>query len=194
MRSFASICVTSFLLLVTGPAAAVEIFINGNRVTGLKGVTISGCTVAFDAAGNLQITAPGYQIVREGEAPPPPPAPAAAELKERYFVYTTTNSVGSVPFLFSVWVNGTKVLEVDTQKNQTAVEITEHLRRGINQLRIEARHHSGGSGDSGHEFLVAVGKGSPREGLLQITQQIGAMTRKGNDSHSGVQEFQVDAR
>jgi hypothetical protein len=183
-----------FLLLVAGPAGALDIFINGNQVTGLKDVTITGCTVVFDAAGNLRIAAPGYQIVREGEEPPPPPPPAAAELTERYFVYTTTNSVGSVPFLFTVWVNGAKVLDVDVQKNQTAVEITEHLRRGINELRIEARHHSGGSGDAAHEFLVAVGKGSPREGLLRITQQIAAMARKGNDSSSGVQEFQIDAR
>jgi len=194
MRSFASLCVTLGLLFGAGPASAQEIFINGSQVKGLKDLTMTGCTVFFDAAGNIQITAPGYQIVREGEAPPPPPPPAAPERTERYFLYTTTNSVGSVPFVFSLWVNGTKVVDVDMQKNQTAVEITEHLRKGINQLRIEARHHSGGSGDAAHEFLAAVGKGSPREGLLRITEQIAAMARRGNDSNSGFQEFQIDAQ
>ena len=195
MRVFTLSVVVFSILFGSGSALAGDIYINGHKLNNLKDTTFTGCTVVFDSNGNIQITAPGYQIVREGEQPEvsqQQPAPVD-ELKYQYFIYSTTNSVGLVPFMFSLWINGKKVLDVDVTKSQTAVEITKHLRRGANSLKLEARHHAGGSGNAAHEFLVAVGKGKAQEGMLEITQQIAQMSRKGNDANSGVKEFHIDA-
>jgi|GEM_PF-1992728 len=70
------LCALALLLSTFGmtPVAAGEVFVNGVKIYRLSNVALEGCTVTFDANGNVQISAPGYEIrVQE----PPPPAPAA---------------------------------------------------------------------------------------------------------------------
>ena len=64
------------LLLATAGASAADVYVNGVKIYRLSNVSLEGCTVAFDAAGNVQITAPGYEI-RVQEPPAAPAAPAA---------------------------------------------------------------------------------------------------------------------
>jgi len=62
-------------LLLGAPLAQADVFVNGVKIYRLQNVTLEGCTVTFDAAGNVQVQAPGYEIrVQE----PPAAAPGYA--------------------------------------------------------------------------------------------------------------------
>jgi hypothetical protein len=59
----------------TPAALAGEVFVNGVKIYQLNNVTLEGCTVAFDAQGNVRVSAPGYEI-RVQDPPPVAHAPA----------------------------------------------------------------------------------------------------------------------
>ena len=68
-------------LLLTTPALAIDVFLNGVKVTGaLQGQTFENAKVTIDAAGNVRIDAPGYKVELEGaaEAIEPASQPAVA--------------------------------------------------------------------------------------------------------------------
>jgi hypothetical protein len=60
---------------VSASAAASGIFLNGVRVNGLKNHKFEGCTVKFDAQGNVHITAKGFKIKAILQSPATPKAP-----------------------------------------------------------------------------------------------------------------------
>ncbi len=74
--------VTAAACLLLSPAAGASgyVFLNGVPVTGMKNQKFEGCTVVFDASGNVQISAPGIKIKAVPQAgaarapQPPPPA------------------------------------------------------------------------------------------------------------------------
>ena len=77
----ASLVVYMLLLGLGAPVAlASDVFVNGVKIYQLNNVTLEDCTVTFDAAGNVRVSAPGYEI----RVQDPPPAartygtPAAA--------------------------------------------------------------------------------------------------------------------
>lgn len=57
--------VTIAILLAIGlPAAAVDVYINGVLVTGVRDQELDNVTVRLDAQGNVRITAPHYRVQR----------------------------------------------------------------------------------------------------------------------------------
>ncbi len=78
--SFVALAIAALFAVVGGPSAqASEVFVNGVKIYQLNNVTLENCTVAFDAAGNVRVAAPGYEI-RVQDPPPRAPgygAPAA---------------------------------------------------------------------------------------------------------------------
>ncbi len=67
-------------LLFALPAQAVEVFVNGVKVTGgIRDTGFDNVNVKFDAQGNVHVDAPGYKIqVAPQPAPITPTAPPAA--------------------------------------------------------------------------------------------------------------------
>lgn len=61
--SMRALLLAFFSLLVAGRASAFDVFINGVKVTGgIRDAAFDKVDVRFDAAGNVLIDAPGYQI------------------------------------------------------------------------------------------------------------------------------------
>jgi hypothetical protein len=77
MRSLGALLL---LLALTTGARAGDVFVNGVRIYRLSNVSLEGCTVTFDAQGNVQVTAPGYEIRVQEPLPAAAPtyAPAAS--------------------------------------------------------------------------------------------------------------------
>jgi hypothetical protein len=79
-RGAAATLVVAGLLLAGATARAGEVYVNGVRIYQLSNVRLEGCTVTFDAQGNVRVDAPGYEIRVQGQpgAPQPPATPARA--------------------------------------------------------------------------------------------------------------------
>ena len=66
-----------FILVLATPLLASDVYVNGVKIFRLQNVTLENCTVSFDAMGNVQIAAPGYEIrVQQPPAQAAPQAPA----------------------------------------------------------------------------------------------------------------------
>ncbi len=65
-------------LLFAMPVGAVEVFVNGVKVTGgIRSTGFENVNVRFDENGNVFIDAPGYKIQVAGTPAAPPPTPPA---------------------------------------------------------------------------------------------------------------------
>jgi hypothetical protein len=64
-----------FILVLATPLLASDVYVNGVKIFRLQNVTLENCTVSFDAMGNVQIAAPGYEI--RVQQPPAQAAPQA---------------------------------------------------------------------------------------------------------------------
>lgn len=61
--SMRALGIALFSVLVAAPVGAVEVYINGQKVTGgVRDTNFEKVDVRFDANGNVMIDAPGYQI------------------------------------------------------------------------------------------------------------------------------------
>jgi len=175
---------------LSGSAGAFDVFVNGVRVTGsLKSVVFKGCTVEFDVAGNLLITAPGYKIISEdpnatkgpstGQPIKPPPQPA--KLDNRYVLYYKAN--GNSHYSFEVYLNGELFREIKPTEASFGVEITERLRKGSNIVRIVARRDPKAPATNATDkakVLIAQGN-EGKDGTFQASKVHWELTRTGKD-------------
>lgn len=186
------------LLLVVGLsplARGADIYVNGQKVRGLTNLTITECTVVFNASGDVFITAPGFQVLEtaaQGEQAKENLQPTKA-LKNRYFLYTFTNAPGRVPCSFIVWVNDHKIKEFDSSVTQLAVELTLYLNAGSNGVKVQSVCTPGQNGNAADSFHIHVGRGRPEAGVLEINQQLLDYSRSGADTASSVDEYQFQA-
>jgi hypothetical protein len=159
------------LALVMGlalPAFAVDVYVNGERVTGVGNLTIqSPSSVRFDAQGNVFIDAPNYRVQAVLPAPAPRPLPATSppdvpRLGRRYFLVTDTNAPGHVQYDVAVTINGQVVRRVESDEPQVILNVTEFLRPGTNAVSIAAfKDLTGGrrGTSNGEVFRVLIGEG-----------------------------------
>lgn len=109
-------------------AGAVEVFVNGVKVTGsLKDQQFPSAEVRFDAQGNVHIHAPGYNVEVIKPAAAPPPAPAKK-------VWMVVNVTAPGHYKVAAQANGTAVAEIPASSQQYVKDITEHLKPGANGM------------------------------------------------------------
>lgn len=132
-------------LLIAAPALAVEVYLNGVKLSGLRNAELSGCTVRFDANGDVQILSPGYRIEYGsdgqqkvvGQSDQVANKPSTARPKQRYVLVYEPNP--KVNFAFEVWINGKLFRKVGLDSGRFTVELTQDMSAGDNSLRVVAR-------------------------------------------------------
>ncbi|HOX41993.1 MAG TPA: hypothetical protein PK668_00260 [Myxococcota bacterium] len=169
------------VLLWGGTALAVEIFLNGVKITGLSDQRIEKATVTLDKAGNVHISAPEYKV-REvgGEAAPaavaPAPAVSKSNLGRQYFVITDAPRTNLSGYEVQLMVNSRFVRTFDDSIPQTIIELNEHLQAGANTVSFLGKRPAGKAVGAGADvFTILVGYGKTDGGQLVIEEVVGEL-------------------
>lgn len=149
------------LVLVGTPALAQQrVFINDVNVGAVRDLRLRNCTVDFDAAGDIRITAPDY-VVRVPASAKPEAAPAAP-LDRKYWLTTEATPPGATQFDFYVWVNGTLVRTIRADESGLVVPLNQYLQQGKNSVGIKAVKRIEGarvSRSASDRFTILIGEG-----------------------------------
>ena len=199
MRAISSACLLMPLLVALGvsaapgDAAAVDLFINNENVTGIRNVTLVNARVRIDDRGNVYVDAPGYTVRRMDVVNPPvgggspgggavapggrPSAPAAgggaaapAPLTRRYYI--VTSQTGPSQYDLEVFVNGVSVGRSPAEGEPLIDLLNRSLRPGRNEIRVVARKSLGQGGrrsqSRNHVHRVLIGEGTESQGQVTL--------------------------
>jgi len=189
---------TLALALFTAPARA-EVFINGQKVRGVTGLTLKGCTVTFNLKGDVHITAPGYKVAaaaamgEQVNTVAQPTGPIAA-VKNRYFLVTRTNTPGAVPLDFEIHVGGKLVKTVSSEDNGLVVELTLFLAPGKNAVEIRSLAKTTVAGAPGDSFGMIIGRGAPNAGSLEIDDVLLNYEVSANDPAPRTDRYEITVK
>jgi hypothetical protein len=188
-------------LLASTPAAA-DVFINGEKVRGVTGLTLEGCSVTFDVKGDVHITAPGYKVAAaaaKGEqvakvTQPTRPTGIIAAVENRYFLVTRTSTPGSVPLDFEVLVGGKMVKTISSEDNGLVVELTLFLKPGKNIVEIRSLAKTTTAGPPSDTFGMIIGRGAPNAGSLEIEDVLLTYEVTANDTMPRTDTYEFTAK
>ncbi len=139
------LCLT-MSLFCAAPVWALDVFLNGIRITNLKNAGLQNCSVKFDSEGNIHIISPGYTVAADKDGNPKvsgssdltgAPASPSAQPKARYVLVYQPNP--KVNFGFEVFVNGKTFKKIGLDQGPFTVEMTQDLRAGNNAVRVVAK-------------------------------------------------------
>ncbi len=160
------------LALLWSPVAlAVDVYVNGVQVNGLKDQVLEEVTVTFDADGDVRIDAPNVSVGRSSVAvvpePEPPPLPEAAVASNvppgRWWLVSADDRSQGVEI--DVRLNGDLVRVIRSGEAQVLVDLAPYLHRGPNQVTLTARSQ----GRQGSRILtVYLGSGDNVDGVLEL--------------------------
>jgi hypothetical protein len=179
--------------LAAGPAGAVEVYVNGIKLTGaLKNQTFKGAEVQFDANGDVRISAPGYKI--EVEQPGAQQAPAPKPGKQ---VWLVVNVPATGHYKTAVQVNGKAVAEIPATSSQYVKEITDGTQPGRNGVLFTFYPQPDAPAGAPVDAVdILVGEGEKAaDGTLTISRILGTVKRKsGSPSAEAVPvQFELSA-
>ena len=119
------------LVALTSVAGAVEVYINGTKVTGaVRDQAFQKVDVQFNAQGDVFINAPGYTVNTPAVANEDTPSAPA----QRTVIIVNNQQTGHYRVILKV--NGTKVGDVASTRRQHQVDISGALRSGKNEVEI----------------------------------------------------------
>ena len=129
------------LLALLREAAAGSIYINGVRADEPPAVTLQGVTVRIDAAGDIFIDAPRYNVqvlsgpdaAQAAAQSPAAPSYARASPLTWYLVSEDQASVGGI---FDVYVNGAFVRRIESGQSQVLVDLSTFVQPGVNTVKF----------------------------------------------------------
>ena len=135
----------TILALLAPPAWAVEVYLNGVKLSGLKNAELSNCQVRFDANGDVQIMSPGYRIEYGNDGLPKvvgqsdmaSSRQAVVKPKQRYVLVYEPNP--KVNFAFEVSINGKPFRKIGLDSGRFTVEMTQDMTVGDNVLKVIAK-------------------------------------------------------
>lgn len=178
------------LVCCLGTAHAVEVYVNGVRVTGgIKNQVFQKVTVQFDANGDVRITAPGFKIEVEGQpaaAPPvvgtpavgtpavPPPVQQAPTGK-RYWLIMDASQPGH--YQVQILLNGKIVADIPAKSQQYVMDLSEKMVIGSNMVQVIVLPQPGAPVVPPTEaFNLMVGEGvKAADGTLTISRVHGTV-------------------
>ena len=158
-------------------AHAVDVYINGTKVTGaVKDRAFQGVNLLFDAEGNVYINAPGYTVTAADTATAQEDSPTAGEAQ--YWIVVNNVQVGHYRVI--VKVNGSKVADVASTQRQQLVNVSGAVKSGKNDVTLtfypmpDAPKIQETEGTS-----ILIGKGTEDNlGQLSVTQVLGKHEQK----------------
>ena len=185
-------------LLATAPAHA-DVYINGQKVRGVTGLTLEKCTVTFNLKGDVHITAPGYKVapaaaMGEQVKTVTQPTGPVASVTNRYFLVTRTNAPGSVPLDFEVFVGGKLVKTISSEDNGLVVELTLFLVPGKNSVEIRSLAKTAMAGAPSDSFGIIIGRGAPNAGSLEIEDVLMTYEVTANDPAPRTDRYEITAK
>ncbi|MBM4372287.1 MAG: hypothetical protein FJ098_11575 [Deltaproteobacteria bacterium] len=193
-------CLLALLVLLASVAPCrADVFINGERVRGITSLTLEGCTVTFNATGDIHILAPGWRVAPAAaqgdqlEAVPQPAGPVAA-CRNRYFLVARTETPGAVPLDFEVLVGGRKVKTLSSEDNGLVVELTLFLVPGTNTVEIRSLAKTAVAGAPGDRFTLLVGRGRAEAGTLEIDDVLLTYEVTAGDPAPRTDRFEIQAK
>jgi hypothetical protein len=172
-RSFCLFVWAGLLLALAERAEAVDVYLNGSKITGQAGLDFGRVKVKLDAKGNVRIHAPEYQVQELSTGKPSSadrekkPQPA---LTHQYFVVTECVRTGITGYEIELSINGNVVKSLPDTVAQQVVELNDHLHPGQNTLHFRAlrKGRTSLSENSQNTFSVLVGVGNASSGQLNI--------------------------
>lgn len=191
-------CVSSVL---SGPAWAVEVYVNGVSVDGLTNHTFEKVTVRLDDRGNVQIDAPGYSVKKvnlSGGGEKQPSRPESA-ITQKYFLVTEQNPPGMAEYEIDLFLNGKFMRTLKSGEEQLVTDITKQLRPGQNLVIAQAKKryadpNNPKSMSKSHVFRVIIGEGNTSSDQVTIEKQLVTFTRTAADTNDVTQEFSFTTR
>ncbi len=182
-------------------AGAVEVYLNGVKITGVGDQVIDRAKVVLDARGDVHIEAPRYKVKElrpagdsGGEKP------IEKTLFRNYYLVTEATRVGGTGRRVRIIINGRLVKELTDNLPQHIVELNAHLKPGINSLSLlsdaeEAPSAASGRVSSSERFSMVVGEGSGQAGgTLRITKVLAEFAVTGADRGKKSKTFTIEAR
>lgn len=177
-------------------SGGITIRINGVDVTGLSNQKFEGCTVEFDSKGNVQITAPGYEIKKiVPDEPSKPVAPKPSKLSKHYYLFTEAKNGTKVGDEYSLIVNDKVVKKFKSTDEMVVEDITEYLKSGSNLVLITAvKSDSYGGGSMKNWFRIVIGEGHEEDNKAVIKKTLHKFTRLASDSEPGQSAYTLKAK
>jgi hypothetical protein len=190
--------------LLAAPEATANVYLNGVDISSVRGQTFEKCdSVTIDAAGNVMLNCPGYQV-EAVEAPKPPPRPAAAApaqvggaLGKRYFMVTERSADGAAQYDIDVYINSKWVRRLRSDEEQIVMEVTKYMGPGSNRVLFAATKNleGGRKSFSPASFIsVIIGEGDMQGSKVMIDNPLIEWKRTGAESENVTEERQVAGR
>jgi len=193
------------LLLLAAPAMAmaVEVYLNGVKITGVRDQTFEKATVRIDARGDVHIDAPAYRVAGAQTAAPAPAAPAAPQVPTgaiqaskdlRFFLVTFQNVKGMTQYEIDVYVNSKWVRNLRSKDEQLHADISRHFVVGENKVLLVARKtlEDGRKSDSpGHFFRVLIGQGNEGGNNIMLERSLVDFKRTAADVEDVSREYTI---
>jgi hypothetical protein len=211
MRSLGALLL--LLVLSTG-ARAGDVFVNGVRIYRLSNVSLEGCTVTFDAQGNVQVTAPGYEI-RVQEPPPAPsygvpaapvpvatpgypvaavaPTPAASG-RPGFALTTWGQQTITLPLRYEVTINGKVVRAFSAADENLLIDLSPFLMPGANLVRLTVEYDSMYGGvppTAADRYVVRIQFGRFNGEAFAAERALVEFPRDGTQMLGTIKEFQI---
>jgi hypothetical protein len=175
------------LLWLATVAFGGSLYVNGVNVDGIRNQTFKGCEVTIDAAGNIHVTAPGYNITvvddgKKRRAPTDLPAelpgatlatlpaeqaaaaPPPTSMLPAATWWLLAEDAGSSGHQVVVYVNGARVVTVSSGAGHTLRDLGPYLRPGNNTVRVESTSVASSSGS----LSVVLASGESRSGTVVL--------------------------
>lgn len=192
------------LLLVIPAAYAAKVYLNGVEIssTNISSRQLDDVQrVLIDHNGDVHIVAPGYDIRVENAAPGAPPRDPAAMtyiLGEPYIALFVNDSAGSVPYDFTLKINGVVVEKFPSDRRTSAVDISGYIKLGDNEIQIVAEKVGSRRGrGSDASMRLALGPGSNEGGRATVRRIRASLEVKAGESERRIvteETFKVEAR
>lgn len=142
--------------LVGTSAWARKVFLNGVRIDGITNQTFHKVKVHIDTNGDIHISGKQYKVQVSGQTPParpvnpptpptqtdPPPQQPTLPVGERpsdgYIVVIQRSGAQASGYSLQLIINGQKARKVDINTEQDVVKVTRFLKKGHNEIIVEA--------------------------------------------------------
>ena len=121
-------------LLAATPAEAGKVYINGVRADALRNTQLKDVDVVIDENGDVQISAPQYNIEVVGGSGEEESSDADERGVEKGVWWLVTEDNKSSGHEIDVYIDGTKIKTIKSGGAQVILDLGPHLRRGLNEV------------------------------------------------------------
>ncbi len=152
------------LLVFSLPASAGELFVNGLPTANVKNVELHNATVRFDAAGDVHVAVPDYDVTElpSNEAPRVP----RGEGVPYGGWWLVSEDMSSSGHAADVWIGGLKVGAIRSGAPPLMVDLAPHLWPGSNVITLRGRSGVKPSGT----LAIYVGEARVEAGTLNLQE------------------------